>query len=36
MSSEAVTPDSGTGNMTEHNCRFEYCTAPRGECQNPE
>ena len=19
-----------------HNCRFEYCTAPTGECQNPE
>ena len=19
-----------------HNCRFEYCTAPTGECENPE
>ena len=20
----------------EHNCRFEYCEAPTGECPNPE
>ena len=19
-----------------YNCRFEYCTAPPGECENPE
>jgi hypothetical protein len=22
--------------LREHNCRFEYCTAPPGECPNPE
>jgi len=22
--------------LAPHNCRFEYCDAPRGRCPNPE
>jgi hypothetical protein len=28
-------PDVAAGPL-EHNCRFEYCTAPTGLCPNPE